>query len=147
MKRKITLMAMLTLVSTAAWSGLYQPAIVDVNLDTQFASGDMLSAANDNQNKGIFIGCGTRNFDDGAGGIFSFGFCQAEDADGERAICQTQNPALVEAIRAISDGSYIQYSWTVLSDGALQCQSIGISTQSFYVDKAKPSTEAETDDE
>ena len=139
MTSKITLLAALVLASTAAWAGLYQPAPVNVDLVEQFASGDMVSAANDTKNKDVFIGCGTRNFDDGLGGIFSLAFCQALDADGDTVTCLTQNPSLVEVVRSITDGSYIQFSWSDDGAGNLNCDTIGISTQSFYLDKVRPS--------
>ncbi|WDI31459.1 hypothetical protein PUV54_16025 [Hyphococcus flavus] len=124
----------LTLMATAAFAGLRQPAPVAVDLDAQFASGDLITAA-DAKNDEVFIGCGTRNFDDGVGGVFRFAFCQAADAEGDRVVCNTSNPELVQTIREINDSGYIQFSWTDDGAGNLTCSATGFSTQSFYADK------------
>lgn len=80
-------------------------------------------------NYGEFIGCGVRVFEDGASSAFEFGFCQAEDADGERGFCNTQNAALLQAMKSTSDFSFTTFSWN--ADG--ECTRIGFSTQSFYI--------------
>jgi len=118
------------------FAGYLQPAVVDVDLDNNFVGGDMVSARYaDNETE--FIGCGVRNFDDGLGGIFETGFCQAEDAEGDRAACFTSSPHLLDAIKAISDFSYITYSYNVNVDvdgnESFECTRIGNSTQSFYL--------------
>ena len=133
-------MAILLFATSTVWAGRYLPVPVEVDFDERVASGDMLTAANDNQNKDVFIGCGTRNIDDGVGGIFSFAFCQAQDAEGDVVTCSTQNPALVEAVRAISDFSFIIFRWSVDELENVTCRSIGVSTQSWYLDKVKPSS-------
>ncbi len=115
--------------STAAIAGMVQPAPVDVDLATFFAGGDMLSARYA-PNKNEFIGCGVRKFDDGVGGATAFGFCQAEDADGERAFCNTDNEDLLDAIEASADYGYVTFSW---DEKTGQCTRIGFSNQSFYV--------------
>ncbi|WDI32171.1 hypothetical protein PUV54_03065 [Hyphococcus flavus] len=116
-------------VSSAAVAGMIQPAPVDVDLATNFAGGDMLSARYA-PNKNEFIGCGVRKFDDGAGGATAFGFCQAEDADGERAFCNTDNEDLLDAIEASADYGYVTFSWEPKTQ---RCTRIGFSNQSFYV--------------
>ncbi|WP_428410029.1 hypothetical protein [Hyphococcus sp.] len=115
--------------STAAIAGMVQPLPVDVDLTTSFAHGDMLSARYA-PNKNEFIGCGVRKFDDGMGGAIAFGFCQAEDADGERAFCNTDNEDLLDAIEASADYGYISFSW---DEKTQECRRIGFSNQSFYV--------------
>lgn len=120
------------LLATPALAGQTQPAEVNVDLDTMFASGDMVTARG-SKGDSEFIGCGTRNFEDGAGGLFSWAFCQAEDADGDRATCFTFNPDLVKTINAINDTSYIQFAWTDDGSGSLTCTRMGFSTQSFYL--------------
>jgi len=126
----------LTFFSAAAMAGYQQPAPVNVDLDGRFAAGDMQTAASD-KNDAVFIGCGTRNYDDGVGGTLKFAFCQAEDAEGDSAVCSTFNPDLVEAVRAVSDFSYVSFAWSDDGSGNLTCTSIGLSTQSFYLEKAK----------
>jgi hypothetical protein len=120
--------------STAALAGFTQPAIVEVDLDAQTAVGDIISAR-DAKSDNVFIGCGTRNFDDGAGGVFNFAFCQAEDAAGDHVVCNTDNPELVRTIREINDSSFITFGWSDDGAGNLTCTSMGFSTQSFYQDK------------
>ncbi|WP_375203627.1 hypothetical protein [Hyphococcus sp.] len=115
--------------STAAIAGMVQPAPVDVDLATFFAGGDMLSARYA-PNKNEFIGCGVRKFDDGVGGATAFGFCQAEDAEGERAFCNTDNEDLLDVIEASADYGYVTFTW---DEKTGQCLRIGFSNQSFYV--------------
>lgn len=136
MVRKAGLVVSLALASTVAVAGLTQPSPVAVFLEERVAEGDMLTAATDKA-ANVFIGCGTRNFDDGSGSVYTFGFCQAEDAEGEYIVCVTENPELVQAVRAISDFSFIQFTWEDDGSGGATCTSIGISTQSFYIGKPK----------
>jgi len=128
-KRKIlTIGAGLAVLSTAAFGGLVSPQQVDVDLVGRTAGGDMVTARY-SDNKTEFIGCGIRKIQDGSGGIFSFGFCQGEDRDGERAFCNTQDEALLDAISSSAAFSYVTFSWN--EDD--QCTRIGFSNQSFYL--------------
>ena len=120
----------LGLVATVALGGLVQPAPVIVDLDNMTAQGDMVTARY-SKNDTEFIGCGVRHLDDGAGGVFPFGFCQAEDADGDAIICVTFNVGLIDAIRGSSDFSFLTFDW----DEEKTCTRIGFSTQSFYLPK------------
>lgn len=76
-----------------------------------------------------FIGCGIRTFDDGAGGTFTFGFCQATDSAGVNGFCQSTNTDLLLAMAATADFSFITFGWDAVGD----CTRIGFSTQSFYL--------------
>ena len=120
----------LTVVSTVASAGLYSPQAVILDMTNRVASGDMLTAR-DSLNPFAFIGCGVRY---GSGGLI-FAFCQAGvgEAEGEFFTCFTDNPTLVDAIKSISDFSFITFAWDV--DG--NCTRIGNSTQSFYVSDLK----------
>lgn len=122
------------MVWTGAIAGLRQPAPVNVDLVASFASGDLVTAADAKSNE-VFIGCGTRNFDDGAGGVFEFAFCQAKDAEGDTINCLTDNPELVRTVREINDTSYVQFRWVDDGLGGFTCTHTGFSTQSFYLDK------------
>lgn len=131
MKKHVWMAAALTLFSSLAVAGFLQPAPVIVTLNgdgSGSATGDMVSArfAPDNV---TFIGCGTRSFDDGAGGVFRVGFCQAGDAAGVQFTCFTENPGLLDSMHATADFSFITFQWDV--DG--QCTAVGFSTQSFYI--------------
>jgi hypothetical protein len=136
MKKKLAVMAAFALTTTAAWAGLYQPAPIVVDLVSQFAQGDMRTAAN-SKNEVEFIGCGSRTISDGAGGAFKFGFCQAGDEAGNQVTCFSQEPALLNAMRSTADFSYITFAWTDDGQGNLTCTRIGHSTQSFYLGKTK----------
>lgn len=121
---------------STAHAGLYQPAEVNVDLTTNFAEGDQWSGRTDADNE-VYIGCGVRRISDGAGGVFYFSFCQAQDADGELAFCNSSDPELVQAIDAFSDFSYITFSWEENEFGDGICTRIGHSTQSFYLPEFK----------
>lgn len=122
------------LMAAPAFAGETQPAEVTVDLDNFFAAGDMVTARTD-ANDEVFIGCGTRNTSDGAGGLFSWAFCQAVDAEGDRVTCFAFDSPLVDTIKAINDTSFITFSWTDDGAGNLECTRMGFSTQSFYLGK------------
>jgi hypothetical protein len=132
MKKRTWLSAAgLALVSTLASAGFLQPApvIITPNGDgSGFAQGDMVTARFAPDTISL-IGCGTRTVDDGAGGTFHFGFCQATDAAGVQGFCSTDRADLLEAMHATADFSFITFAWDV--DGF--CTRIGTSTQSFYI--------------
>ena len=133
MKTKhVILAAALILVSSVASAGLYQPQELILDMTNRTASGDMLTVRN-SANPTEFIGCGIRHVSG-----FATGFCQAgfSQVDGEFFTCFTDDPSLLEAIRALDDFSYIIFRWDV--DG--KCTSIGNSTQSFYLPDFKAKT-------
>lgn len=131
-RRILTFVAM-TLISSAVVAGYVQPVPVDVDLDAEYALGDMFTARTD-EGANVFIGCGVRYVDLG-GGLFAWGFCQAEDADGDKILCYTQNEALLDRVRSTSDYSFITFSWTDDGNGGAECVRVGFSTQSFYLPK------------
>ena len=129
MKIRIALASIaIALSSSLAYGGAVQPAPVSVDEANMTAIGGMVSARfSDNDVE--FIGCGVRYFDDGLGGVFGFAFCQATDSAGVAGFCSTTNLALMEAIHAIADFSFITFSWNAVGE----CTRIGNSTQSFYL--------------
>jgi hypothetical protein len=130
--RYVLIPAILAIFSSIAVAGRVTPASVDIDEDNMFAQGDMWTARTAD-NDVEYIGCGIRVLDDGAGGTLLFGFCQAGDADDVEIFCSTFNPDLLDALKAISDFSFITFSW----DGAGVCKSVGFSTQSFYLPNFK----------
>ena len=113
-------------------AGEVQPAPVEVDLALMFAHGDQVTARfSDNDIE--YIGCGTRTFDDGVN-PFEWGFCQANNAAGDQVTCFVyENPNLIRAIGAVSDFSYITFSWQDDGNDGAECTRIGSSTQSFYI--------------
>ena len=95
------------------------------------ASGDQVTARY-NVDPDVFIGCGVRRFALGGGGSSDFGFCQAEDADGDRAFCNTANADLLDIIDSSGDFGFITFSYDVATG---ECTRIGFSNQSFYLPK------------
>lgn len=133
-KSKITMTGVgLTFFATTAMGGLVQPVPVDVDLTNMTANGDMVTARY-SENATEFIGCGIRKISDGMGGIFDFGFCQAEDRAGDHIICNTTDAGLLDAISSSGEYGFITFSWDAMD----QCTRIGFSNQSFYLpDKLK----------
>jgi hypothetical protein len=130
-KQHLTAIGALILLSSSAMAGLYQPAPIDIvtNADgSGSARGDMVTARF-TKNNVEYLGCGVRTFSDGAGGVLSFAFCQASTAAGVIGFCSTEDPRLIESLAAISDYSFITFSWG--ADGV--CTQIGTSTQSLYL--------------
>src|SRR5262245_37343530 len=114
MKKKVLLMVSpLPFFAAVALAGYAQPAHVTLGQNddgTFFANGDLVTARYaDNKVEGI--GCGSTIWTDGEGGFVRFGFCQATNANDEYVVCETEDPALVEQIRAISDSSFIGFRY------------------------------------
>jgi hypothetical protein len=126
--------------TSTALAGLYRAAPFEVQFDDigGFAQGDMLSVAN-SVNSDAYIGCGTRSIAFPGGGNFRFGFCQAGDDSGNEITCFTEDPALLDEMRASNDHAYIQFEWDWNAEpgGACTLRRVGFSTQSFYIDKVK----------
>jgi len=59
-------------------------------------------------------------------------FC-LDFADEVPAFCSTFDPDLLDAMKSVSDFSFITFSWNV----AGECTRIGFSTQSFYLPNFK----------
>ncbi len=133
--RNLLSITALTLIAGVAFAGLVQPAVVFIDEANMFAQGDMWTARTAN-NDVEFIGCGIRVFDDGASPPLFFGFCQAQDSAEVLIVCSTFSADLVEAIKGISDTSFLTFSWNASFD----CTRIGTSTQSFYLPKFKTKT-------
>jgi hypothetical protein len=131
MKRLIGTIAAITLTAGAAHAGLTQPANVDVDLVGGTATGDQVSARY-SSNLTEYIGCGIRKIQDGVGGHFTFGFCQAKDAAGEEILCNTEDAGLLDVISSSGDYGLITFSWNTTT---LECRRIGFSNQSFYLPK------------
>jgi len=127
--RKLLMAFTLALVSSVAVAGLTESIEVEVDLVNWTASGDMRTARND-KDKEVFIGCGVRTLDLDPE-PFYFGFCQAEDAEGDTIICSTVSEGLLFAMNATADNSFVTFSW----DENNECTRIGFSTQSFYLPK------------
>lgn len=125
-------MTVLALAAPIALAGTVQPQTVTVDLVGMTAQGDMVTArfAPGDQD---FIGCGVRKLDDGVGGAFTIGFCQARNSAGDQILCNTTNPELIGAMDSIGDFSFITFNWN--SDN--ECTRIGVSTQSFYIPELK----------
>lgn len=136
-KKTFILLALL-LLSVNVYAGFYQPApvVIEYNEGGGTASGDLITARN-SANEFELIGCGIRGTDDGAGGVFDWGFCQASVEEGGTVTCFViDNPELMEGINILSDSSYITFSWDDDGEGNLTCNRVGASTQSFYLTKA-----------
>ena len=129
--RHVLITAILALSSSIAVAGRVQPAEVIIDLDNMFAQGDMWTARTADNDVEL-IGCGVRRFDDGID-VFSFGFCQARDANDGFVVCFTDSEVLLAAIEGTSDYSFLTFSWTGNDPDDFACTRIGFSTQSFYL--------------
>ncbi|MCB2097531.1 MAG: hypothetical protein AB7F91_05995 [Parvularculaceae bacterium] len=129
--KKLAVTIALSMIAGAAHAGMTQPAEVDVDAAGGFAGGDQVTARY-NVDPDVYIGCGMRRFALAGGGFTAFGFCQAEDADGDVAFCNTANADLLGAIESSGDFGYITFSWDVATG---ECTRIGFSNQSFYLPK------------
>jgi hypothetical protein len=132
---KVIAAAILGVISGIAAAGSIEdlPVEVVLNGDGSGSAFGNMTSARFSDNDVELIGCGTRIIDTGGGSLFEFGFCQATNAAEDRAFCSTENPELVDALRSISDYSFVTFSFNDLGE----CTRIGLSTQSFYIPSGK----------
>ena len=136
--KKVLILLAVSLFSVTIYAGYVQPAPVTINYfeGGGNAQGDM-NSARFSDNEFEFIGCGTRTFDDGAGGANHWGFCQASLEEDVTVTCFVfDNPELMDGINILSDSSFITFSWDDDGEDNLTCNRVGSSTQSFYLRKA-----------
>lgn len=132
MKLKLlTTMLLAFCIPGLALAGYVQPAPVDITLNADGsgnATGDMVTARfADNEVE--HIGCGVRIWKMADGSYLNWGFCQARDADEVNVFCSTEDPDLLDVMKATSSYSFITFAW----DTDEECTRIGFSTQSFYL--------------
>ena len=135
LKRNTMVLLALTLFSVTAFAGLSLPAplIIEVFDDgSGNARGDVTTVRNSEDDVSL-IGCGVRTFEGG----FRFGFCQAALEEEMNYTCFTEDPTLLDTINGLSDFAFITFSWTDDGTGNLTCNSVGSSTQSFYLEGGK----------
>ena len=122
----------LVLFASAVYAGKFDPRAVSVDLVGLVASGDLHSARS-SVDPDVYIGCGSRYVDFGGTSTpFAWGFCQAEDSEGESITCFTENRDLINEMKGISDYSYISFIWQDDGSGGHECVSVRFSTQSLY---------------
>jgi hypothetical protein len=131
--KKMIAVGAFVLASSAAMAGLVSdvPVTVTVNADGSGSAIGSTPTARSSKDKVQYIGCGVRRFDDGVGGVFEYGFCQASTATEVVGFCETENPGLIASIGDQDDYSFITFSW----NSAGVCDAIGNSTQSQYLPK------------
>lgn len=131
--KPVSITFLLAAICTPAFllAGYVQPAPVTIQYnadDSGIAHGDMVSARFAN-NDVEHIGCGMRVWSLPDDSHMHWGFCQAGDADGVEAFCSTQDPQLLDVMKAISSYAFINFEWNAQGE----CTRIGFSTQSFYI--------------
>jgi len=142
MKKILTLITTLSVLLPAlAFAGFSLSVPVVVDLDDKSAFGDQW-AARSSKNAVEVIGCGVTQWDDGQGNTYSWGFCQATDAEGVGIFCMTESPLLMETMRATSAFAFISFNW----DEDEYCTRVRYSTQSFYLPRFTAKGESGEDD-
>jgi hypothetical protein len=131
MRTKLLAIGVLALSSSIAMAGLVKtvPVTVTVNADGSGNANGSMASARAAGNDVEYIGCGVRKYANAAGGVDTYGFCQASDAAGVTAYCFTNNADLLDGFENVADYSYVTFSY----NAEAQCQMVGISTQSFYI--------------
>ena len=127
-KIPMILAAVSLLHAGSGMAGATEAAPVFVDLENKTAQGAQ-STARYSDNEVEVIGCGATVTDLGGGEVFTFGFCQATDASGVKALCTTLSPALVGAINGVANYGFISFTW---NDNE-ECVRIRNSTQSIYL--------------
>ena len=133
--KQLTGIGVLALGASVAMAGLINesPVLVTLNPSGSGSASGSMSSARFSKNDVEYIGCGIRRFDDGLGGVVTFGFCQASTATEVLGFCESENPTLLASIGDQDDFSFITFAW----DATGECVSIGNSTQSFYIPPVK----------
>lgn len=132
-KKSFWILPAMLLLSISVYAGYTAPVPVEIDFDSQYARGDM-STARHSDNELEHIGCGIRVGETGVDDEVAYsGFCQARLAEDSNVVCFTTNKNLLNAIKAISDHSFVTFSWSDDGTGNLTCTRIGNSTQSFYL--------------
>lgn len=132
---RFTSSLVLILFAGASFAGLSREVPVEIDYAEGLARGSQITAktsANDVE----YIGCGTRRFSD-AGNSFRLGFCQAGDANGNEIVCFTQDPDLIDEMRANSTYGFILFRWRDDGQGGAMCTNVGFSNQSIYLPEKK----------
>jgi len=128
--RKLLLTALITfsVFSPLTWAGSTIDFFVEIDLVERSAKGNMVDARF-SEKEHERIGCGLSAMTFSNGETAEQGWCQASLSKGENTICFTENPILLDTIKAIDDYSYISFKWNKLGD----CDFIHASTQSQYI--------------
>lgn len=133
MKIKTVLLGtVVSLASASTFAGQIVDVPVDIDLDNRLAVGNM-TTARFSENEFEAIGCGVRQWAFPDGTSFSWGFCQAKVEEGANQLCTTQNPELLDTMKASSDFAFVTFRW----DENDECTYVGFSTQSQYIPELK----------
>lgn len=129
--KQLTIVFLAICIPALVLAGAVEPRPVEVNLNPDGsgnAQGSM-STARFSDNDVEYIGCGVRIWSQPDGSYMHWGFCQAKAADGTQSICNTEDPEMLDVMKATGDYSFITFEWD--ADG--NCTYLGFSTQSFYI--------------
>jgi hypothetical protein len=121
-------LAVLGLAGAVAHSGYKQTNTVLVNDVGREATGSFGSARNSaDSNQRIYCWVSTY----APGPSATTGACSAESAGGTEGMCVTQDPALLDAIRAVNSDAFLRFRWD--TDG--QCTLIQSYNGSLWAPK------------
>src|SRR4030095_11355383 len=98
--KRLMAIGVLVLGSSAAMAGLVNefPVTVTLHPDGAGSAGGSMTTARFSKDLVQYIGCGIRRFDDGVGGVFAFGFCQASTANEVVGFCGGGNQGALPSI-------------------------------------------------
>ena len=132
--RHVLIMGVTTLlcVTPIAQAGVSQPWDVEVNFEEGYASGDLQSARWDFHDN-VFIGCNAQTHILSDDFRFDYGYCQAEDSNGDFVFCSTHDSDLVGRMSALNDTSWISFYFHGNEKDGYTCTSVKSSTTSFYL--------------
>lgn len=128
----ISMVAVMVLLSAAAFAGQNFSAPVQIDFENRSASGDMRSARN-SENPYEQIGCVVRYFASGTPevGVLKYAFCIAAvgELPEESIICVTGDEELVEAVNSVADYAFVTFGWNETNE----CTRLGFSVRSTYL--------------
>jgi len=111
----------LLLTGTSAWAGLKQTWLVGVDAQQSEAWGS-IGAARASPDTVQMMGCSLYSFAYGS----ESASCMAITSAGMKVTCTSTTPAIVNAVRSVTDSSYIFFRW----DSAGKCTYLAVSNTS-----------------
>ena len=120
------------LVGVSAWAGAKATYSVSLSFGSSgggLAAGPLGSVRN-SASTVEHIGCMVAATGASSGGT-EFGYCSASDTNGTFVSCYTQDPKLVNAMRAIKGDSKLQFDWNAAGD----CTAVVVEESSSFAPK------------
>jgi len=128
---QLLLTATMVLLSSLAFAGEFKIAPVTIDLDNQWAEGNLIAARfskNPHERIGCAVGNGVKSpfGDNGA-----YAYCEAALRPKLKAFCASDDPSMIDTIASINIFSYVYFEW---KDDV--CTHVTVATRSIHIPSA-----------